>query len=60
MQKPDKPLADIRETNELLKDLLITQLAIAGLSIDSIRKVARCGQNRVAEIVKHMKSARKD
>jgi len=60
MRNSDKPLADIRETNELLKDLLITQLALAGLSIVSIRKVARCNQNRVARIVKYMKSARKD
>jgi hypothetical protein len=44
---------------ELLRDLLITQLGIAGLPQPTIRQIVGCDINRVNRIVKHLKSARK-
>lgn len=43
---------------ELLKDILITQLGVAGVPQKSIRKIIGCDMNRVSAIVRHIKSAR--
>lgn len=44
---------------ELMRDLLITQLGIAGVPQQSIRQIVGCDINRVNRIVKHLKSARR-
>lgn len=43
----------------LLTDLLITQLAAAGVQQQTIRQVLGCDINRVSRISKHIKAARK-
>jgi len=47
------------EVVETLKDLLITQLGMAGVSQQSIRQIVGCGMNRVNRIVKHLKAAKR-
>ncbi len=47
------------EIAELLKDLLIAQLGIAGVPQQSIRQIVGCDMNRVSRIVRHLKPARK-
>lgn len=47
------------EVAETLKDLLITQLGIAGVSQQSIRQIVGCDMNRVSRIVKHLKAAKR-
>lgn len=44
---------------EILKDLLITQLGMAGVSQQSIRQIVGCDMNRVNRIVKHLKTAKR-
>ena len=44
---------------EVLKDILITQLGLAGVPQQSIRKIVGCSINRVNGIVKHLKSAKR-
>ena len=44
---------------EVLKDILITQLGLAGVPQHSIRKIVGCSINRVNAIVKHLKNARR-
>lgn len=43
----------------LLTDLLITQLAVAGVQQQTIREILGCDINRVSRITKHIKAARK-
>jgi hypothetical protein len=47
-------------TNELLRDLLITQLGIAGVPQLTIREIVGCDVYRVSRIVKHLKTKKKD
>ncbi len=47
------------EVGEILRDLLITQLGIAGVSQQSIRRIVGCDINRVNRIVKHLKIAKR-
>lgn len=50
-----------RETDaavEVLKDILITQLGLAGMPQQRIRKIVGCSIGRVNNIVKHLKSAK--
>ena len=47
------------ELAELLKDLLIVQLGIAGVPQLAIRQIVGCDMHRVNRIVGHLKSARK-
>lgn len=47
------------EVSEILKDLLITQLGMAGVSQQSIRQIVGCDINRVNRIVKHLKTAKR-
>jgi hypothetical protein len=52
-----------RETDasvEVLKDILITQLGLAGVPQKNIRKIVGCDMHRVSAIVRHVKSARAD
>jgi hypothetical protein len=46
------------DTNGLLTDLLITQLATAGVQQQAIRKILGCDVNRVSRITKYIKAAR--
>ena len=43
-----------QETTELLRDLLILQLGLAKVPQDKIRKIARCGMNRVNDMLKYI------
>ena len=43
---------------EVLKDILITQLGLAGVPQQNIRRIVGCSINRVNAIVKHLKSSR--
>ena len=47
------------QTGELVRDLLIVQLGLAGLSNVAIRTIAKCDQNRVTTIVKHIRAAQR-
>lgn len=47
------------EIAELLKDLLIAQLGIAGVPQQTIRRIVGCDINRVSRIVRCLKSAKK-
>lgn len=47
------------DTSEILKDLLIVQLGVAGVRNHDIRTIVGCDMNRVTRIVKHLKSATK-
>ncbi len=44
------------ETAELLKDMLIVQLGLAGVPQQKIRIIARCNIGRVNGIMKHLKT----
>ena len=46
------------KVEELLQDLMIVQLALAGVSGHEIRKVAGVDMNRVTKILKAVKKAR--
>lgn len=47
------------QATELLRDLLIAQLGLAGVAQADIRKIAGCDMNRVNKIVKPIKKAMK-
>ncbi len=49
-----------QETTELLRDLLILQLGLAKVPQDKIRKIARCGMNRVNDMLKHIPKPSRD
>lgn len=46
------------ETTELLRDLLIVNLGMAGLQNNEIRSVVGCDMNRVSKIVRHIRKRR--
>ena len=46
-------------TDELLRDLIIVQLGLAGLSQPQIRKIVGVDMNRVNRIVKHFKKVKR-
>jgi len=46
------------ETSEILRNLLIVNLGLAGVSNHSIRNIVGCDMNRVTRIVKYLKAAR--
>ena len=50
-----KTAASSRETAEVLKDLLITQLGVAGVPQAKIRDIVGCDIKRVNEIVRYLK-----
>jgi hypothetical protein len=43
---------------EVLKDILIAQLGIAGVPQQSIRRIVGCDMHRVSRIVRHLKNAK--
>ena len=49
---------DDSKVEELLRDLIIVQLALAGVPVHEIRKVAGVSMNRVTTISKALKKAR--
>ena len=53
---PRKPKRDRTDATELMKDLLIVQLGIAGVPQQSIRTIVGCDINRVSRIVRHLKA----
>jgi hypothetical protein len=59
MGKTSKGQRDTDATVEVLKDILITQLGLAGVSQQSIRRIVGCSIKRVNDIVKHLKTARR-
>lgn len=46
--------AESSQIVDLLKDLLITSLGVAGVKQSEIRKIVGCDINRVSRIVKHI------
>lgn len=54
-----KPQEEQAEVADILKDILITQLGIAGVPQKNIRQIVGCDINHVNRIVKHIKSAKK-
>jgi len=54
-KRRNKGLTPSAEQTELLKDLLITQLGLAGVPQLSIRAIVGCDINRVSKIVRHLK-----
>lgn len=46
---------DTSPTPELLKTLIISQLALAGVPGPSIRAVVGCDMNRVTAVLKHIR-----
>jgi hypothetical protein len=50
-----KKIDDSESSTELLKNLMIIQLGLAGVAQHSIRTIVGCDMNRVNRIVKHLK-----
>ncbi len=44
------------DTTEVLKDILIVQLGVAGVPQQKIRAIVGCDTNRVNHIVRHLKT----
>ena len=59
MGKSQKGRRDADTTVEVLRDILITQLGLAGVPQQNIRKILGCSINRVNAIVKHLKNAKR-
>lgn len=53
---PRKPKRDDNDATELLKDILIVQLGVAGVRQQAIRAIVGCDINRVSRIVRHIKT----
>lgn len=53
------PLKQKDDATELLRDMLIVQLGMAGVSRESIRQIARCNNNRVARVLHLLKTGKK-
>jgi hypothetical protein len=60
MAKSERGQQDADALVEVLKDMLITQLGLAGVPQQSIRKIVGGSINRVNSIVKHLKRAKRD
>lgn len=59
MKKPNNPEQLLAAQSELLKDMFIAELAIAGVSQRDIAKVVRIDLNRVTRIAKLLKTRKK-
>ena len=59
MAKTQRAQGEMDEVVEVLKSMLIAQLGLAGVPQQSIRKIVGCSINRVNDIVKHLKSAKR-
>jgi hypothetical protein len=55
--KKQRPEAD--PNTELLQNLLIVELAKAGVSQPAIRKILGCDMHRVSRIARHFKKAKR-
>jgi hypothetical protein len=51
-----KPKPGVPESVEVLKDLLIVQLGLAGVPQQKIRSIVGCDIGRVNRIVRHLKA----
>ena len=60
MKKPNSVEQLLAAQSELLKDMFIAELAIAGVSQRDIAKVVRIDLNRVTRIAKSLKRRKKD
>jgi hypothetical protein len=60
MARSEQGQRDADAAVEVLRDMLITQLGLAGVPQQSIRKIVGCSINRVNTIVKHLKRAKRD
>jgi hypothetical protein len=47
------------DATELLRDILIVQLGMAGIGRESIRKIARCDNNRVAKVLQLLNTGKR-
>jgi hypothetical protein len=56
MAKRAKKQGNTDPVADAIKDLLIVQLALAGVRGHSIRKVVGCGMARVTQITRHLKA----
>lgn len=59
MAKKSRGLGDAADVVEILKDLLITQLGIAGVPQQNIRRIVGCSIDRVNSIVRHLKVSKR-
>lgn len=57
---PKKRKQQQADTAELLRDLLIVELAKAGVSQPAIRKIVGCDMHRVSRIARHFKKAKRE
>jgi hypothetical protein len=55
-QTKNKPQTD--QTAELLRDLLIVELAKAGVPQPAIRKIIGCDMHRVSRIARHLRKTK--
>lgn len=53
---PRKRKRESNDTVELLRDILIVQLRVAGVRQQDIRTIVGCDINRVSRIVRHLKT----
>ena len=53
---PRRPQRDADDATDLLKDILIVQLGMAGVRQQDIRAIVGCDINRVSRIVRHIKT----
>ena len=60
MARSESGRRDTDPVVEVLKDMLITQLGLAGVPQQDIRKIVGCSINRVNSIVKYLKRAKRD
>jgi hypothetical protein len=59
MAKKSGGSGDTGDVVEMLKDLLIVQLGIAGVPQQNIRRIVGCNIVRVNKIVKHLKVSKR-
>lgn len=60
MPKGNQGLPENGSATEVLRDILITQLGIAGVPQQTIRNIVGCRIDRVNRIVRHLKPRKHD
>ncbi len=58
-QKPEKQIKPSTTTEDLLRDLMMIQLGLAGVSQENIRTIVGVDNNRVSWIVRHVRKGDK-
>jgi hypothetical protein len=58
-EKPKTSIKPSTTTEDLLRDLMIIQLGLAGLTQEDIRSIVGVDNNRVSWIVRHVKKVGK-